>query len=233
MFKRALLIGCLLAVRVQAQTIQPIISEYTGKAEGKIALTNNGLTPMVVLMEPRSFSLNEQGKGAVRSLDSSVRVHLSTTSLKLAPGQTSYVFYEATAEVLPAWFTVYATFTSPRHGPQLDLRIMLPHTVYMYQKQPLRLQDVKISDARYDAEGRRVLFDLHNVSDGLGRVQGVHVSGGKSAVDEGSFPLLPGGKRHVEIAWKGDVPPEEVNLRFEHFKMSAPLGPTTGPPLGR
>jgi hypothetical protein len=205
------------------QTVHPIIAEYSGKADGRIDVTNNTMTSMVVLLEPKSFELNDRGKGTILLLDPHIHVHLSTTSLKLAPGQTGYVFYEASSEVLPAWFTVYATFTSPKHGDSLDLRIVLPHTVYLYQREPLRQPDVAVTDASYDAAMQKVLVEVHNLSRGLGRVQEVHVSGEKDSVDTASFPLLPGATRHMEISWVGKSPPSEVSLKFDRFKLTAPI----------
>jgi hypothetical protein len=50
------------------QTVQPVISEYQMKADGKFALTNGTLTPMVVVLEPKSFSITPDGQGcSVRS----------------------------------------------------------------------------------------------------------------------------------------------------------------------
>jgi hypothetical protein len=44
----------LLGSCVLAQTVQPVISEYQAKADGKFALTNGTLTPMVVVPEPKA-----------------------------------------------------------------------------------------------------------------------------------------------------------------------------------
>jgi hypothetical protein len=52
-----------------AQTITPVIMEYTGKAGGRFELTNDTLTPMAVVLEPRSFSIGPDGKGLFRALD--------------------------------------------------------------------------------------------------------------------------------------------------------------------
>ena len=46
-----------------AQTIRPVISEYTAKvAKGSIELVNPGLTPLTVIVEPKSFSVSETGE---------------------------------------------------------------------------------------------------------------------------------------------------------------------------
>jgi len=106
-----------LGTTVFAQSIQPVIVEYIEKGEGKFELTNNTLTPMAVVLEPKSFNITPDGRGVYRPLDSGIHVELSTMSLRLEPKQTYYIFYKAKAEVLPAWFTVYAVFSyhAPAH----------------------------------------------------------------------------------------------------------------------
>lgn len=212
-----------LGVRLGAQTVQPVIAEFTGKAEGRFTVTNNTLTPMVVLLEPKSFSITPEGKGMFRALDSGTHVELSTTSLKLAPQQTSYVFYRADATMFPAWFTIYATFSQPRHSGSLDVRIMLPHTVYMYQKQPPAMSEMSLKHATYSAETRKVVFDLENRGAALGRAQTVNVSGSRGNAEGSGFPMLPGARRVVEIPWTGKEVPSEVDVRFEHFTLKAPI----------
>jgi hypothetical protein len=112
-------------VRLHRQCSQSF-SEYQLKADGKFALTNGTLTPMIVVLEPKSFSITPDGQGVFRSLDRAIHVELSAMSARLEPGQTYYVFYKAHADQLPAWFTVYSTFSSLQHHPGLDVRIMLP-----------------------------------------------------------------------------------------------------------
>jgi hypothetical protein len=73
---------------VFAQTVQPVISEYQLKADGKFALTNGTLAPMVVVLEPKSFSITPDGQGVFRPLDRAIHVELSAMSARLEPGQT-------------------------------------------------------------------------------------------------------------------------------------------------
>jgi hypothetical protein len=112
-----------------AQTVQPVISEYQMKADGKFALTNGTLTPMVVVLEPKSFSITPDGQGVFRSLDQNIHVELSAMSARLEPGQTYYIFYKAGADQLPAWFTIYSTFSSVRHNPGLTPFISIKSTL--------------------------------------------------------------------------------------------------------
>jgi hypothetical protein len=208
---------------LSAQTTQPVIVEYAGKADGKIEITNNTLSPMAVILEPKSFSIGPDGRGIFRDLDKGIHLKLSSMSLQLYPKQTYYVFYKATADKLPAWFTVYVTFSSLRHSEGLDVRLMLPHTVYLYQKQVLTEEEVQVRGLLYDPDTKKLTCDIENSGAGLARVQYVHVTGGHALAEATGFPLLPGGSRHVEIAWKEEYPPTEIDFRFNHFSLKRPI----------
>jgi len=208
-----------LGVSLVAQTVQPVIVEYKGKADGKIEVTNNTLSPMVVVLEPRSFSITPQGKGIFRPLDAGIHVELSTMSVRLQPEQNYFIFYKATADKLPAWFTVYATFSSPKHSDGLDVRIMLPHTVYLYQKQPILEAEVDVKDISYSLATHKLTCDIDNNGANLARVQSVQATGNHSSGDLAGFPLLPGGIRHIEMDWKDGNPPTGIEFRFEHFNL--------------
>ena len=216
----------LLTGSMLAQSVQPVIVEYKGKADGKVALTNNTMSPMVVVLEPKSFSITPEGKGIFRDLDSNIHVELSTMSIRLQPKQTYYVFYKATADQLPAWFTLYATFSSPKHSEGLDVRLMLPHTVYLYQKQPIAESSIAVSDLSYNIETRRLTGTISNDGSSLTRVQSVHAFGDHASDDLSGFPLLPGSSRHIEMSWKEGSPPTEIDFRFEHFNLKRPVTAT-------
>ncbi|WP_263366709.1 hypothetical protein [Edaphobacter bradus] len=213
----------LLSGSLLAQSVQPVIVEYKGKADGKVALTNNTTSPMVVVLEPKSFSITPEGKGIFRDLDSNIHVDLSSMSVRLQPKQTYYVFYKATADKLPAWFTLYATFSSPQHSDGLDVRLMLPHTVYLYQKQPMVESGVQVKELSYNIETRRLTCEIENDSAALTRVQSVRATGDHASGELSGFPLLPGGSRHIEMDWKESVPPTQIDFRFEHFNLKRPV----------
>ena len=208
-----------------AQTVQPVISEYQVKADGKFALTNGTLTPMVVVLEPKSFSITPDGHGIFRSLDQYIHVELSAMSARLEPGQTYYIFYKAHADQLPAWFTVYSTFSSEQHHPGLDVRIMLPHTVYLYQKHPLNKEEINIPTATWQAASKTIVCDVENHGTSLARVQEVRMSGPHASESSGGFPLLPLGRRHLELSWDEKQPPDSLEFRFEHFTLKVPIVP--------
>lgn len=223
MFLRVLLGLWLLGAGALAQTVQPVIVEYKERAEGKFAVTNNTLAPMVVVVEPRSFSITPEGKGVFRKLDPEIHVELSATSARLEPQQTRYFFYKARADRLPAWFTVYATFSSARHTSGLDVRFMLPHTVYLYQKKPLMEDAVEVKQAAYLRKSQKVVCEVVNEGAALGRVQEVTAIGGRASSAAAGFPLLPGSTRRLEIDWKEKEPPTAIALRFERFTLRRPL----------
>jgi len=207
----------------RAQTISPVIVEYDQKGEGKIELTNNTLSPLVVVLQAQSFSISPDGTAVYRPLDPGIHVELSTTSVRLAPTQSYYVFYKTHADSLPAWYTIYATFAPQQRGPGLNVRIMLPHTVYLYQKGSLQKDDVHITSATYDPAKKVVVVDLENVSKSYGRMREGTVHGGKESASVSGFPLLPGNPRRVEIPWTGKNDPDTVALHFDRFELKVPL----------
>lgn len=205
-----------------AQTVSPIIVEYKAKAEGTIALTNNTLAQMAVVVEPKSFTIQPDGNGIFSPLDPAIHVQLSSTSFRIDPGQTYYVFYKATADKLPAWFTIYSAFSAVKRGSGLDVRILLPHTVYIYPKKPQTKGDIlKIKQAIYSPSTGKIICDIENDTPDLDRVQEVDIFDGdnKAATTAPGFPVLPGSKRHLEIDWKGSTPPRQAVIQTEHSKL--------------
>ncbi len=216
--KMVLVMVALHAVYVPAQSVSPVIVEYKNKAEGRIDFINNTLTPMAVVLEPKSFSITPDGNGVYRPLDSIIQLQLSSMSFRIDPGQTHYVFYKAKASKLPAWFTIYAVFSSVKRTQGLDVRILLPHTVYIYPKKPLSKDrdEISIVSASYSPSLKNITCDVVNKGPDLDRVQEVRITGGESSQTEAGFPLLPGGTRHLSVEWKSNGPPATISLRLEH-----------------
>jgi hypothetical protein len=202
-----------------AQSVSPVIVEYKEKAEGRIALTNNTLQPMAVVLEPKSFTVAEDGNGVYRALDPSIHLELSSMSFRVDPGQTYYVFYKAKADKLPAWFTVYSVFSSLHHTGGLDVRILLPHTVYIYPKKPLGPDAVRLDKANFESKTNKVVCELFNPGPDLERVQQVLITGGGTSATAAGFPLLPGAHRHLEVAWSGTQVPEAVSIQLERATL--------------
>src|SRR5262245_35637094 len=156
---------------VVAQTIRPVVVEYREKrAEGRFELVNDGLTPSTVVIEPRSFQVTDTGEPVYRPLDAGIHLRLSAMSLRIPPRQTRMVFYEATADSLPAWVTIACMFSGLRTRTGLEIRVELPHTVYLLQKQALPRAGVDLAAANYDAATHRVTIELENHTELVGRV---------------------------------------------------------------
>jgi hypothetical protein len=228
---RVVLAGLLLlelcATLALAQTIQPVIVEYTEKADGRFEVTNDTLSPMAIVLEPRSFSIQADGRGVFRALDAGIHVSLSTSSFRLEPKQTYYVFYKATADLLPAWFTIYAAFSPVHGGAGVTVRVMLPHTVYLYQKRPINREAIHVAHISYgpgSAPGTgTIVCDLQNNGPALVRVQEVRAFSGKTSVASAGFPLLPGSSRHLAIDWNEKARPEYLLLHFPKFDVKEPV----------
>jgi hypothetical protein len=202
-----------------AQTVSPVIVEYKVKASGRIALTNNTLVPMAVVIEPKSFGITPDGNGVYRPLDPDIHLKLSAMSFRIDPGQTYYVFYSATADKLPAWFTIYSVFSSLHHTEGIDVRVLLPHTVYLYPKKQSTQDQVAIDQATWNAASSKLICDIENHGPDLERVQQVRVEGGAQSETAAGFPLLPGGKRHLELNWTEKEPPQSVRFQLEHATL--------------
>jgi hypothetical protein len=199
-----------------AQTVSPVIVEYKVKASGRIALTNNTLLPMAVVLQPKSFSINPDGNGVYVPLDPAIHLKLSSMSFRIDPGQTYYVFYSANADKLPAWFTIYSVFSSLHHTGGLDVRILLPHTVYLYPKKQLGKDEIVVDQLAWNATSGKLICDIENHGPDLDRVQQVRIEAGSQSETAAGFPLLPGSKRHLELTWSENEPPQNIRFQLEH-----------------
>ena len=204
-----------------AQTVRPAVVEYSQQARGKFELVNETLFPLTVVLEPRGFHVEPGGDLIEEPLDTTrIQVKISAMSFRIPPRETYTIFYEATAKSFPAWFLVSSTLMGARTQTGLNVRIELPHVVYMLQPEALRKADVAIRAFEFDSATRRVRVELENTGAALGRVLSSEVSaGGKKPVPGGAFPLFPHSQRRLEIPWTDDVTPEKLVLRFANFTM--------------
>lgn len=220
----AILLICAAADISSAQTVRPVIVEYRTAARGKFELINNTLQAMNVVLKPCSFSIREDGTGEFRPLENSVHVKLSAMSFRIAPQQSHWVFYEASADQLPAWFTIYSAMAAPPNPQGFTVQVDLPHTVYLLQKEHLEKDDIVVESAKYDPTEHRVVISLANTGPRLGRAIDWQVAAKGKKISENGFPLLPGGRRRLEVDWNGSNPPERVTVRFEHFSIKQAVG---------
>ena len=214
-----------LAPLAPAQTISPVIVEYPDKADGRFQLYNDADVPLTVVVEPHSFSVDPTGRATFRKLDPGLHVELSSTSFRLAPKQTFYVFYKATTETFPNWFCIYATVTGPTTSTGLKLALELPHTVYLLGHKSLDPSQVTWDRAEIIVKGDKHLItaEVENHGTEFSRVQEMEVVSSSGKKTFAGFPLFPGQHREIELDWDQPGVPQQIVLKFPHFKVEARL----------
>ena len=219
----------LLAPRIlSAQSVTPPIAEYQERARSSFRLSNETLYPLNVVLDVHGFRVTEQGEVVEAPLDTT-RLHLklSAMSFRIPPRGSYTVFYEATADSLPAWFNIVSALTGARTDNGINVRILLPHVVYLNQKQRLERRDVVVRALEVDSASGRVRVQLENLSPRLGRVLEVSATDGRDRTAPGAgFPLFPHSLRWVEASWAGQQSPSRVTVRTARFTLDTTITPT-------
>jgi hypothetical protein len=207
-----------------AQTIRPVLSEYAVTAKGRVELTNDSTVPLTVIVTPKSFEVSETGEISYGPMSSDIHLKLSAMSFRIAPKQSYYVFYEAKADKLPAWFVMYFEFSGfpVRDHSGLNMQVELPHTVYLLPKQSFKREDLEVS-AKFDGAARKVIVTTFNKGTTVGRVLTTEAQGHRQKAQGVGFPIYPGKKRIAELPWEGDTAPEKVVLNLDGFKVERPV----------
>ena len=218
-----LMIVFVFAGTARAQTISPVIVEYKEKARGKFEVHNDAVVPLNVVLEPRSFSVDEKGQPFFRKLDEGIHVKLSAMSFRLAPRQTYTVFYEVTAEAVPAWLTIYALVTGATTPDGIKLVIELPHTVYLLPAKPSAEGSVEFLRASTSADSKTIDAELENKGGNFDRVLEVEVSSESGKKTYPGFPLFPGQKRILQLPWDSRETPTKLVLKFAKFRVEEPV----------
>ena len=214
-----------LGPRLMAQTISPVIVEYREKAAGRIQLHNDTDFPLTVVLEPRSFTADSDGKPTFRQLSPDVHLELSAMSFRVGPRQDHYVFYKASADKLPNWFCVYASITGPHTQEGIQVRLELPHTVYLLGKKPGVAGDISWLQTNLTPGGERPKIEVvvENRGSEVNRVREVEVTSSSGKQTYEGFPLFPGQQRNIELEWDQPGLPQHIKLRFERFNSEADL----------
>jgi hypothetical protein len=221
-----------LPIRAGAQSVSPPIAEYQERARSSFQLRNPSIFPITVVLELRGFSISDSGEVVDQPLDTSrVHVKLSEMSFRIPPRGSRTVFYEAAGDNLPAWFNILSAMTGTRTESGLNVRILLPHVVYLNQKQALRKGEVALNRVEYDPAARKARVQLENLGPNLGRVYQLSLADGHNTSQPGGgFPLLPHRRRWVEVDWPGPNPPDRAVIRFSRFTIDTVITPTPGSP---
>jgi hypothetical protein len=228
------LLACALCIFVVtaaclAQTVRPLINELGNPAKGRVEYVNDGLTPLNVVLEARSFTVSETGEITYRPLDPDIHLKLSTTSFRVQPQQTYYVFYEASAPKSPSWFVIYASFSgfTFRTAQGMNVRLQLPHTVYLLPKRSVEQPEIRVIRAELSSEENKVLLEVENSGDNFGRVLQTQLLYSRKKQEAPGYPVFPHSKRILEVALEekaeGENVPVEVSFQFEKFKVGEKL----------
>ena len=222
---------CLMAAALPAQTVKPVIAELGNPAKGRIEYYNDSITPLNVVLEPKSFTVSETGEISYRPLDSTIHLKLSTTSFRIPPQQSFYVFYEADTQEAPGWFVIYAAFSGfPFRTQQgMNIRLELPHTVYLLPKKSLGKSEIQVDRLEFKPAEKKLLVEVENTGESFGRVQQTVVDFGKKKQEAPGFPIFPHRKRIMEIALEQNETPTGVVLEFANFKVEEKVQASTTP----
>jgi hypothetical protein len=124
----------LVAPALLAQGIAPIITEYGhGKANGTFTIMNSFLEPVSVVIQEYSFSVNPDGKSAIRPLDPGIHIQLDSMSAKVGAKQQHEFSYKVKCDTLPCWGTFNASISGPHVSNGIGLVMIVPHTFYVCQ----------------------------------------------------------------------------------------------------
>lgn len=226
-FERGLLACAVLAAATStpaAQTVSPPVAEYQEKARSSFQLVNGSIFPLTAVLELKGFDITDRGDVVEVPLDTTrLRVRLSASSFRIAPRSTYTVFYEATGDNLPAWFQIVTALSGGRTDTGINLRILLPHVVYLNQKAPLRRESVVIHRFEVDPATGKARALLENTSADLGRVLELAFDSPAGDSRSGGFPLLPGHRRWVELDWRRPAPPNRLTFRTARFSFDTAL----------
>lgn len=226
--RRVLTLGvCWLAVTLPlaGQSVSPPIMEYQERARSSFQLHNGSLFPLTVVLEVRGFKVTDEGEVVDVPLDTArVHVKLSAMSFRIQPRGSYRVFYEATGDSLPAWFNILSALSGGRTESGLNVRLLLPHVVYLNQKRPLTRNEVAILALEFDPGSKKARIQIENLGPHLGRVLQVNVTDGHTTSEpSGGFPLFPGRRRWTEVPWDGATPPSRLTVRFARFSIDTAL----------
>jgi hypothetical protein len=230
MLRRAVVLVCVAILSSYAavggsQTIRPLVSEYQSQAHGRVELVNGSDRRLNVVIEPRGFSVDEDGQLRDAPLPDSIHLKLSDMSFRIPPRQNRFVFYEATADRTPAWFMLYATFTgySAREFGGVNVQLELPHVIYILPRARWKGTDVRVVSTEVQRDTRKLVLIVENRGSDFGRVAELEIRGGRQRVHVQGFPLLPGLRRRLEVDWEPDDTPDSVVVKAREFSFEQNL----------
>ena len=112
-----------------AQTISPLNAEFGKKIRGEFSLTNDGFSPLPVILEPMSLAI-VNGKPVVADLAPGTHVKLSEYSTRIGAKQVHTFAYTATCDSYPCAFIIFTTMVTGHLDNGVAIASHLGHTAY-------------------------------------------------------------------------------------------------------
>jgi hypothetical protein len=105
--------------------------------------------------------------------------------------------------------------------------MVMPHFVYVFQKEKLKPGDVEVHALAGIHEGECRL-EFKNVSQKLARVQSIQSKGFKKNMRQGGYLVLPGKTRWVTMETVAAKEHPEFDIQFERgYRLKVPYTPET------
>jgi hypothetical protein len=120
-----------------AQTVGPLVAEGgKGRAKGEFTVTNNGVQPMLTVVEAHSFKLTSKGGAIYLPLDErNVVVKLNETSAKIGPRQNHTFSYQVECLQTPCLVALLPRMITGLHTAEgMQVGIIIPHSIYLCDK---------------------------------------------------------------------------------------------------
>jgi hypothetical protein len=123
------------ASAAKAQTVTPTIAELNApKAKGEFTVRNDGVTPIAVIVEKRSFTVQKDLSIKTDPLPDTIKIKLSSTSALVGAQQTYAFDYAITCETYPCAVMLFAASSIGHTTDGALVRTFLPHVVYVCEK---------------------------------------------------------------------------------------------------
>src|SRR3569833_1712882 len=109
----------------------------------------------------------------------------------------------------------------------MNVRLQLPHTVYLLPKQKTEKTDIRVVRAELDETHNKVLLVVVFLGRCFGRVLQTQLANGRKKQDAPGFLLFPHSRRILEVPLDSkaerDSTPTELSLQFDGFKVEEKL----------
>lgn len=130
------------------QTMSPIVTESKVKrgkvTRGSFTISNNGVTPLPVIIEPGTLALDAKGPHYL-PLASTTHLELSQTSVRLSPREQRVIDYRVKCDVLPCAVYIMANFAAGKNLQGLAVRIGIPTIVYLSEHEHARAEAIELA----------------------------------------------------------------------------------------